>query len=173
MIKKEKCLQCKKDFIPRGYVKRKFCSLKCFHDSTIRKVKQACLFCGAEFLTHPSNIPAKRGKFCSQECRYSYPRKKKGAKKIGSIKIAVCGNKKPRRLIKVRDAKGDNEWEFYARYIWEQVNGKIPEGYVIHHVNKDRLDDRIENLLLLSPTEHIIMHKDDLDRGREMKGAKT
>lgn len=32
------------------------------------------------------------------------------------------------------------------RWVWEQHNGPIPNGYVIHHINSNKLDNRIENL---------------------------
>ena len=34
------------------------------------------------------------------------------------------------------------------RYIWEKVNGKIPKGFAVHHINSDFADNRIENLHL-------------------------
>ncbi|MEK6881917.1 MAG: HNH endonuclease signature motif containing protein [Nanoarchaeota archaeon] len=40
------------------------------------------------------------------------------------------------------------------RYIWEKHNGKIPEGFDIHHKNHIKNDNRIENLELISKKEH-------------------
>lgn len=47
------------------------------------------------------------------------------------------------------------------RYIWEQKNGAIPEGYVIHHINGNKLDNRIENLACISTKEHNLIHSKD------------
>jgi len=44
------------------------------------------------------------------------------------------------------------------RYVWEKVNGKIPKGFQIHHINNDRLDNRIENLTIMSLEEHGRLH---------------
>lgn len=32
------------------------------------------------------------------------------------------------------------------RHLWEQANGPIPEGMQIDHINRDPLDNRLENL---------------------------
>lgn len=40
------------------------------------------------------------------------------------------------------------------RLIWEKARGKIPKGFVIHHKNGDRLDNRLENLDCVKWGEH-------------------
>jgi hypothetical protein len=40
------------------------------------------------------------------------------------------------------------------RYIYEKEAGEIPEGYDIHHLNRNKADNRIENLECLSKSEH-------------------
>jgi hypothetical protein len=36
------------------------------------------------------------------------------------------------------------------KYVWEKRNGPIPDGYVICHKNKNRIDNNLENLELIS-----------------------
>ena len=47
------------------------------------------------------------------------------------------------------------------RFIWEINNGKIKEGYVIHHINKNKLDNNLSNLKCLSVMEHGKFHRRD------------
>src|SRR6516225_3122763 len=42
--------------------------------------------------------------------------------------------------------------------VWERHNGPVPDGYQIHHRNENKLDNRIENLAALTPTEHKRLH---------------
>ena len=44
------------------------------------------------------------------------------------------------------------------RAVWEAAHGPIPEGMVIHHINGDAKDNRLENLMLLSHSDHIALH---------------
>ncbi len=38
--------------------------------------------------------------------------------------------------------------------VWEHVHGPIPAGFFIHHVNHNKLDNRIDNLELIDPLSH-------------------
>ena len=52
--------------------------------------------------------------------------------------------------------------EYLHRAIWETLNGPIPSGLTVDHINGKRNDNRIENLQLLS-------HK--INCQRQMKGS--
>lgn len=44
------------------------------------------------------------------------------------------------------------------RWVWENINGKIPKGYHIHHKDGDKSNNDIKNLMMLSAFEHISYH---------------
>ena len=59
---------------------------------------------------------------------------------------------------------------FMHRYVWEYYNGKIPEGYEIHHKDLNRNNNNIDNLECISVSNHRKLHTDLLtDEQREWK----
>jgi len=44
------------------------------------------------------------------------------------------------------------------RKIWMKYHGQIPEGYIIHHKNGNKKDNRIENLECISRKIHSFLH---------------
>lgn len=42
--------------------------------------------------------------------------------------------------------------------IWEEANGPIPEGYLVHHIDHNKQNNDIENLQLVTTSEHQRIH---------------
>ena len=65
------------------------------------------------------------------------------------------------------DGKGRGHLVMYHRYVWEQAYGKIPEGYEIDHICKNRACCNLEHLQMLDGSEHA--RKDDRLRYKKRK----
>lgn len=60
-----------------------------------------------------------------------------------------------------------NKWRERAKVVWERANGRaVPRGYVIHHKDRDSLNDDPGNLVALTRSEHAREHEHDLKRAR-------
>lgn len=55
------------------------------------------------------------------------------------------------------------------RIIWECTNGEIPDGYDIHHIDGNKLNNSIYNLELIEKSKHIREHKKGVHRSEETK----
>jgi hypothetical protein len=44
------------------------------------------------------------------------------------------------------------------RAVWAAAHGPIPEGFVVHHINHDRSDNRLVNLQAMPAGEHASHH---------------
>ena len=44
------------------------------------------------------------------------------------------------------------------RWVWESINGKIPDGCHIHHKDENKSNNNIDNLVLMSRHAHLSLH---------------
>jgi len=59
------------------------------------------------------------------------------------------------KFIRIKQGK----WKAYHSYLWEQVNGKIPDGCIVRFKKGcDPLDVRLENLILVNRKKHLRMN---------------
>lgn len=65
-------------------------------------------------------------------------------------------NYNPYIKVKIR---GFGFMEYAHRIIWECLNqSKIPDGYIVHHINKNKIDNNIKNLECISYKLHNEKH---------------
>lgn len=62
----------------------------------------------------------------------------------------------PSGHIRITDKNGRNSFEHVI--VWEEHNGKVPSGYIIHHKNNNKSDNRIDNLEILDHSTHRRIH---------------
>ena len=54
--------------------------------------------------------------------------------------------------VHIRDSNG--KWVLEHRLVWEQHYGPLSLGWVVHHINGNKHDNRIENLLAMPADLH-------------------
>lgn len=64
--------------------------------------------------------------------------------------------------IKVRDGCLNDNWELKHRYIYKQHYGEIPNGYNVMFADKNKRNFDIDNLILVSKSEDLIMNNNKL-----------
>jgi len=88
---------------------------------------------------------AQRCNSCNAIFRYGYG--------VGDIVVRER-NDVQRSYIKVESGL----WKEYSIYVWESEHGEQEVGNVVHHKNGNSLDDRIENLVSITRSDHLYEH---------------
>ena len=168
---------------------RRFCSHKCANIHNKRDKEKAvttfiCLTCGKPFEVKngDSRIKNKSVKFCSRECSAQHS-------KVGEDKACpVCGKifyTTRRKTCGVECGRvfRSSNWEHKAykengyiveyqkgynkksnvkqhrKIIEEKLGRRLLTSEVIHHINGDKTDNRLENLAVMSRSEHSSLHR--------------
>lgn len=82
---------------------------------------------------------------------------------VGSLTVRVQKDDTPRYWRKIGES---NTWIPNAVFIWIENGGNIPKGFILHHRDKDTLNDSIENLSLVTRGKHRNIHHEDLTKGK-------
>lgn len=75
---------------------------------------------------------------------------------IGSERV---DNRDGSILIKVQDGHLQKNWMSKSRYVYEQAYGKIPKGHKIIFADGDHSNFDLDNLILVSNAEELIMNQ--------------
>jgi hypothetical protein len=126
--------------IPKNRVPKKFCDKKCstaFRYIGKFSTLKECPFCKKIFNSH--SVSRKVKNFCSSSCYGKYRFPASGNKKKSYKMICINGKYTP-----------------YHRWIMQNhIGRKLEKDEHVHHINGDHTDNRIENLQVLSSSNHM------------------
>lgn len=80
---------------------------------------------------------------------------------VGTVRVRIDPNGSPRAWVKVRA----HAWRLRAVVAWERAHKRrVPKGKVIHHKDRNTLNDSKRNLVALTRQEHTNEHRIELLR---------
>jgi hypothetical protein len=106
-----------------------------------------CRSCRAERETWNTG---NKGIYCNKQCRADFERKGPDH---------PCRYKQGGYWMLRWNIGGGYRYQFEHRSVWEKHNGPIPDKHDVHHINRDKLDNNIENLCLMLKADHLRLHK--------------
>ena len=149
-----KCLVCKKTIFNPLNRNRRFCGRPCFFVYSRKNPNKGCFKKGQT--TWNKGISVRH----SPKSEFKKGNKVWNTKPVGSIYLTAQG----RYEIKIAHPA---KWKKLARHVWESNHGEIPDGMLIHHIDGNCLNDKIENLELMTRAEHLMVHKKEFEHKRK------
>ncbi|CAC5339728.1 MULTISPECIES: HNH endonuclease [Planktothrix] len=115
-------------------------------------------------------ISIANGEFEVDENGYIWRLKRRNGKRYGGTAISLCTRKRAENQtgtghLQVRvSIDGVRHHALAHRVVWSHLNGEIPEGMVINHINGTKNDNRPINLECVSKSENVRHSFEVLDR---------
>ena len=93
---------------------------------------------------------------------------------LGSVRVRVRNRDKGKRAwIKIAEDGTSYDWRPRALVEWEKHFGPLPEGAILHHMERDTLNDDITNLAALSRAAHLIEHRPEFEKRRRNRASRA
>jgi len=116
--------------------KHHYCCQECGYKAKVKKQNVICDWCGSAFMKKQSDIARSKHNFCSEKCSAAYTR--------------WSGTSGRAALL---------DGTAIHRVIAEEVLGrKLKPDEEVHHIDFNHHNNRIENLQILSKSEHSKIH---------------
>ncbi len=114
---------------------------------------------------HPTWNKDMKGIHLSPQSEFQKGRESETKMPLGSVvKRTRRREGYPRAWVKVADP---NKWELRARLVWAKHNGPIPRGMIVHHKDRNALNDDIGNLQMMTKAEHMDEHRGEIQAARQ------
>lgn len=131
-------------------------------------VPAKCLHCGKEFLAYKTAIKNGKGKYCSHRCsNYALGTGKKTGPDSTNWKGGRYVNSQGYVCIHI---KGKRYIQEHRLVMENHLGRKLLTHENIHHINGNTLDNRIENLQVVTSSQHATLHHKERTGGRWAKG---
>ena len=172
------CMKCGATFeVPKYRVpEAKYCSARCRSSATATKHLahipkpwaarngfQKGHTHGKEHAFKPGSVPwnagVKTGIRKSIETEFKPGVSPRNTLPVGTESVRPDKNGKPRVWVKIG---APNRWVLRAVMVWEAANGPLPKGHLVHHKNRDSVDDSLGNLESMTRAEHAREHIGEL-----------
>lgn len=89
---------------------------------------------------------------------------------IGSERVRRDKNGKPRTWVKVAEPR---VWKLRAVVNWEAIHGPVPQGQLLHHKDRDTLNDSDQNLEPLDRPSHLAEHRPEYEPRRKANALRA
>ena len=158
------CDYCDKRFaIPDSQRKNqhKYCSHECYTKARWGescRVMVVCAHCGKTFQKQKSQ----KKKFCSKTCRSAWQSHASRGSKNYRYKGGKCRHANGYWLVSMpHHPRATNQgYMFEHRLVMEKcLKRYLRADEIVHHINFNKADNRIDNLRLLSKGEHMRLHR--------------
>lgn len=168
-----KCEVCGKEFLRapsviKGHI---LCSKECFVEFQRKTIHVKCDYCGKELTRSPSLLHEHN--FCNPQCIGKWNSKNRLREKAANYRTGTTT-----RNGYILELKNDERYSgthiSQHRLVMEKHLGRnLSKDEVVHHIDKNKSNNNIENLMLLTKSDHARIHsKERWDNFHGLKNPK-